>query len=128
MSRLQDNKKRQRSKANAEAIPWDVDSLLRLFKILDKMMRDAESIEPFPDSGRKAVVNPSPRRKKGGKKAASEPAEATPELDMTEEDQDKGDNALDFMKTAAAGAYCYLAILDCDTMPKQVSMRPEDAC
>jgi cohesin loading factor subunit SCC2 len=123
-TRLEDNKKRQRSKANAEAIPWDVNGLLRLFRMLDKTMRDAEEVDPFPSSGRKAVVagNPSPKKKKGGKKAKDgQDLEASPSLDMTEEELEKGSLTLRIMKTAAASAVCCLTILDSKTMPKQVS-------
>jgi cohesin loading factor subunit SCC2 len=120
-ARVQDTRKRQR-KTEAGAIPWDVDSLLRLFCMLERNMRDAEGVNPFPDNGRKAVVNPSPKKggKKGGKKGAGGPSMDTPELEMTAEEQDTGDSALEVMKVASTAAFCILAILSYRTTPKQL--------
>lgn len=116
--RLRLNKKRSRSRSG-DGIPWNDENLSRLFRILEKSMRDAESAEPFPDNGRKSSVL---QGKKKGKKTNGEAssADGTPDLDVTGEDVDRGERALDSLKNAAAAAQCCLALWDSDGMPKKV--------
>lgn len=127
VSRLQHKKKRQRSKSDGGGIPWDADSILRILKMMEKIMREAEYATPFPDSGRHATgTSASPqKKKKGGKKAADEALaagdEGTPEVD--EADMLELEHILATMSTAASAALCCLVTMATDGLPKQVSRR-----
>lgn len=124
VTRLQASMKRQRARAGPYDGSWDVDSLTRLFRMLEKILVDAETLNPFPNNGSKTTVNanPSPRKKKSSKKDAGEDrdAEPTPEQAMTEDELDSAEQRLATMMTAASAALCVLAVLDCDTLPKHV--------
>ncbi|KAL1405358.1 Sister chromatid cohesion protein 2 [Vanrija albida] len=121
VSRLQHSKKRQRTKSDSGGIPWDAESILRILKMMEKIMREAEYANPFPDSGRHATgTSASPqKKKKGAKKAADEGGqEGTPEVD--EADMLELENILAGMSTAASAALCCLVIMATDGLPKQL--------
>lgn len=118
--RLQRSKRSRQAKA--EELPWDVDTVSRLLRVLERSMSDGQDLDPFPDNGRRTVIdNTSPTKggRKKGKKASNEP-ELSPELEVTDEEKNSGQRILSTMSNAAAAALCCFVVLRTPGLPKQL--------
>lgn len=120
-ARLQSGKKRPR--VDNAAVGYDVDSLTRLLHMLERVMRDAQDVIPFPDDGKRIVVQrtTSPKKKKGSK--ANENGhehEATPEIEMSQQEVQQSECMLERMARASIAALCCLIVFASHGLPKQL--------
>ncbi|CAK9787000.1 hypothetical protein CC85DRAFT_288268 [Cutaneotrichosporon oleaginosum] len=115
------NRSRQ---TRAETLSLDADLLGRLLRILERSMQDGQDLDPFPDNGRRTVIeNASPvKGAKGrkGKKATSNGPEPSPELEVSEEEKNTGERTLATLSNAAAAALCCLVVLRTPGVPKEL--------
>jgi cohesin loading factor subunit SCC2 len=121
-SRLHRSKRSRQSKV--EELQLDTELLGRLLRILERSMRDAQDLNPFPDNGRRTIIESTSPVKGGkgkkGKKAASNGPEPSPELEVSEEEKGTGERVLSAMSNAAAAALCCLVILRIPGIPKEL--------
>ncbi|BEI91569.1 uncharacterized protein CcaverHIS019_0403890 [Cutaneotrichosporon cavernicola] len=120
--RLHKPKRSRQSKA--EELPYDVDLLMRLLRVLERSMQDGQDLDPFPDNGRRTVIeNTSPvKGGKGrkGRKTTSNGPEPSPELEVSEDEKNSGERILSTISNAAAAALCCLVVLRTPGLPKQL--------
>lgn len=120
--------KRGRKSATTQEDAWDEEALKRVFRLLERVMREAEGLDAFP-SDMRAVVTDKDKVKKGkkgrkGKGSASPEGEESQEVTegLTEEVERKGEYMLKVVAEAAGAVECCLIILDGEDLSKQVSM------
>lgn len=118
------HKSRRSRQSKPEELRCDVDLLKRLLRILERSMQDGQDLDPFPDNGRRTVIeNTSPvkgGKVRKGKKAASNAPEPSPELEVSDEEKNTGARILSTMSNAAAAALCCLVVLRTPGLPKQL--------
>ena len=111
---------------------WDEEPLKALFRLLERIMREAEGIVPFPADQKAAVHDQGSQKVKGRKKGVRGKVSKSPEIEspetngstqesLDEEVEQKGEHALSVIGAAAGAAECCLAILDGDGLSKPVS-------
>lgn len=113
----------KRSSDNA----WDEESLKRVFRLLERSMRDAEDVDPF-QADKKAGESKAKKGVKKGKKGAKSPpieeSQGESQETVTGVDPEEVERYETLLRVAAAGmraVECCLAILDCEGLSKPVS-------
>jgi cohesin loading factor subunit SCC2 len=129
VSRVQ-NSKRKPNNAE-EGLSWDEEALKRLFRLLEREMREVELAVPFPEDKR-AVPNGDTAKK--GKKGKGKKGSRSPERESAENGEDGGglaedelaahDEVLEVIGTAGLAAECCLVIFDGEGISKTVSTAP----
>jgi cohesin loading factor subunit SCC2 len=126
VSRVQNSKRKQ--KAAEEGFSWDEEALKRLFRLLEREMREMEMVVPFPED-KQAVANGDKAKK--GKKGKGKKGSRSPERELEENGDDGGelaedelaahDEVLGGIGTAGLAAECCLVIFDGEGISKTVS-------
>jgi cohesin loading factor subunit SCC2 len=126
VSRVQNSKRKQ--KTAEEGLSWDEEALKRLFRLLEREMREVEMVVPFPEDQR-AVANGDKAKK--GKKGKGKKGSQSPERESAENGDDGGelaedelaahDEVLEGIGTAGLAAECCLVIFDGEGISKTVS-------
>lgn len=115
------HKSKRSRQVKTEELPWDVDALKRLLRVLERSMTDGKDLEPFPDNGRRTIIeNPSPNKGRGKKGKKATEAEPSTELELTDEERSSGERVLSTMSNAAVAALCCLVVLRSHGLPKQL--------
>lgn len=114
------HKSKRSRQARAEELPWDVDTLKRLLRILERSMTDGKDLEPFPDNGGRTIIDNTSPTKGGRGKKGKKATEPTPELEVTGEERSSGERILSTMSNAAAAALCCMVVLRSHGLPKQL--------
>ncbi|RSH84025.1 Sister chromatid cohesion protein 2 [Saitozyma podzolica] len=123
VSRVQNSKRKQT--AAEEGFFWDEEALKRLFRLLEREMREMETAVPFPEDKR-AVANgdKAKKGKKGkGKKGSQSPERESVEIgddggELAEDELAAHDEVLRGIGTAGLAAECCLVIFDGEGISK----------
>jgi cohesin loading factor subunit SCC2 len=112
---------------------WDEEQLKALFRHLERIMRDAEGVVPFPVDSKATAHDQDSQKAKSKKKGKKGKGSQSPEVEtqesngtatdgIDEETGQKGERALSAISAAATAAECCLAILDGEGLSKPVSL------
>ena len=121
----------KRSRGSSSKIDWDVDSIGRVLRVLERTMRDGEAQVVFPNDVKASNVGRA--KTKGARKKKSESKSKSPEEDdemngaaggeseeLSEKELRDGDDKLAALQAAGLAAACCMTIMDTHGLPKHV--------
>jgi cohesin loading factor subunit SCC2 len=110
---------------------WDEESLKRVFRLLERSMRDAEHTDPFPNDKKAVEAKVKKEKGKKGKKVKAEGSsqevesmESANPAELGGEEVREAEARLSAAAASMRAVECCLACLDTEGLSKPVSSRP----